>query len=118
MQRGVEVVINEASFKAELASNEKQRMLGLGKRKSLCLDCGMLFVFPEASQRGFWMKNMKFDLDIIWINENKIVYIEKNFSKDSSITVKPDVKADKVLEVNAGTSDANGFSIGDKVFVQ
>jgi uncharacterized protein len=110
------VAINKANFNVELASSERERSLGLGNRKSICLNCGMLFVFPEAGKHGFWMKNMNFNLDIIWIKGDEIVYIERNFSKDSAETVNPDIRADKVLEINAGISDANGLFVGNKVF--
>lgn len=114
-KKTVEVTIKNSSFRAEISDSEKERSLGLGHRESLCRKCAMLFVFPEAGEHGFWMKNMNFDLDILWIKDNKIVFIKKSFSKDSKETVWPNVLADKVLEINAGISDSQGFIPGDEV---
>ncbi len=57
-------------FSLEIASNEASRELGLGKRDSLAEDGGMIFVFNKLDKYGFWMKDTKFPLDIIWLNEN------------------------------------------------
>lgn len=109
------VRIDERFFWAELALDQDEQKKGLGNRESLCQSCAMLFDFKKNDERGFWMKDMRFDLDIIWLSEGKIVYIEKNFSHKSNKTVKPHLKADKVLEIRAGFSDEYGFAVGDKV---
>ena len=57
-------------FLLEIASNEASRELGLGKRDSLVDDDGMIFVFDKLDKYGFWMKDTKFPLDILWLNEN------------------------------------------------
>ncbi len=67
--------------------------------------------------RTFWMKDMLFDIDMIFINDNKIVDIAKNMPKpkpwDWPATYSSKNPADMVLEVNAGLSDANNWQIGD-----
>lgn len=110
-----EVSINGQTFKVEVVSADKDRRRGLGGRSQICDDCGMLFLFQEPGKYSFWMKGMKFDLDIIWISEGKIVHMAKNFSKDSKELIMPEVEADKVLEIRAGLSDEHGFQIGDSV---
>lgn len=65
----------------------------------------MLFIFPRAEKYGFWMKGMRFPLDIIWVSEEKVVHIERNISPTSRETFRPDVAADQVIEVNAGSAD-------------
>jgi uncharacterized protein len=75
----------------------------------------MLFEFPEKGKRGFWMKGMKFNLDIVWLDDSKIVHIAKNVSCDSKEIIIPEVEADKVLEINAGMADGLGIKAGDEI---
>ena len=68
----------------EVADTEVTRAQGLSDRESLCDDCAMLFVFPENGYYGFWMKDMKFNIDIVFLDQDKhIVNIYKNADKDS-----------------------------------
>jgi uncharacterized protein len=107
--------IGGKKFIAQLALDPQSQEKGLGKRENLCENCAMLFDFKKSGNYAFWMKGMRFDLDILWISEGRITYIKKNFSKDSHLSIQPDVPADKVLEINAGLSDKYGFEAGDKV---
>ena len=109
------VVLSEKIFVARVANDISSQKEGLGGRKSLCRNCAMIFEFDGSRQLSFWMKGMEFDLDIIWINKNKIVHIKKNFSHTSKETISPAAKADTVLEINAGLSDKYGFEVGDEV---
>lgn len=109
------VSIGKEKFITELALTNKERSVGLGKRDSLCQNCAMLFIFEKNGRQAFWMKDMKFDLDIIWIAGDEISHIEKNVSYKSSQIINPKISADKVLEINAGLSDRFGFAVGDKV---
>lgn len=106
-------------FKIELADSEEERRIGLSQRNRPSDDYAMLFLFPAAGQHGFWMKGMKFPLDILWISgDNKVVYIEKNISPEFKGTLNPPVMADKVVEINAKLSDKYGLKIGDEVFIK
>jgi hypothetical protein len=107
--------INGHKFRLELATSKDEKERGLGGRKDLCQECGMLFVFPREGIHPFWMKDMQFDLDIIWIKNEKIVYMAKNVTHDDRATVKPRDMADQVLEINAGLSDKYGLKEGDRV---
>lgn len=84
----------------------------------------MLFVFEEEMVQSFWMKDMNFDLDMIWLDSNyKIVHIEKNTlassynptdtSSSRFFTNGPDHLAKYVLEINSGLSDEMGLKDGD-----
>lgn len=65
--------------RAELADTPQKRSRGLMFREKLAPDAGMLFVFEEAGEWSFWMKNTNVALDILWIGPDKrIVYIEEN----------------------------------------
>lgn len=115
-----EVKIKNILIKAEVAQSEDERKKGLSGRDNLAPDSGMLFVLGTKTQPTFWMKGMKIPLDIIWIDDNKIVKIDKNIPSPQIDT--PDDKlelyqskqpVDYVLEVNAGFCDQNKIQIGD-----
>lgn len=109
------VSIGRKTFFTQLAKSQEERERGLGKRKSLCQKCAMLFEFKDKKKHAFWMKDMNFDLDIIWISDEKIVFIKKNFSYQSLEVISPPVEADEVLEINAGLSEKYDFKLGQKV---
>lgn len=112
-----EIKIGEKKIMAEMVSTPEERTRGLSGRYELCPDCGMLFVFEKPDEYSFWMKDMRFDLDIVWISNGEISGIEKNVSRErgSLMIVRPEVAVDKILEVNAGTSGRLGLKIGDKL---
>lgn len=114
------VTINEQTFRVEIADDEKEQTKGLSNRNSLDKDKGMLFIFPEKGKYSFWMKNVKFPLDIIYISDNKIVDIAKNAApQEENATnipiITPKDNANFVLEINGGLSDEYEFKIGDEV---
>jgi uncharacterized membrane protein (UPF0127 family) len=107
--------IGSNNFSVQLAVNDEQRQLGLGRRPSLQNGTGMLFVFPEPRELGFWMKDMNFPLDIIWIDQNKKI---AGFFENVSPASYPKVYYSSttvpyVLEVNAGTVSSDNIKIGD-----
>ncbi len=117
-----ELTIGEVKISVEIADDEKERKKGLGEKESLGQKEGMLFIFPEASSNiVFWMKDMKFPIDIIWINGNKIIKIDKNVQPEPGVSENnlkryyPENPANFVLEVNAGFTDRNSISPGDEV---
>ncbi len=86
-------------------------------RKSLPQDKGMLFVFEKEKIHPFWMKNMRFPLDIIWLDANKkIVDIYQNAQpcKETCDSIIPKSAATFVLEVNAGFVEKNKIKVGDR----
>jgi len=75
----------------------------------------MLFLFDKSGRYAFWMKDMKFPLDFIWIAGDKVVDIDENIPPDYSGTLKPETPVDKVLEINAGVCEKYGIKKGDEV---
>lgn len=110
------ITVGNAKFQAEAVSTPEKMELGLGGRNSLCPTCGMLFAFPKTGSYSFWMKGMRFPLDIIWISSGTIVHIEKNVQPDFAGILTPSENADTVLEVNAGTADQLGLKEGDGAY--
>lgn len=117
---GVQIRIGDAEWQVELVNDDFSRARGLSGRDFLAENKGMLFVFPDARQHAFWMKGMKFALDIIWINQNKVVDISENLpplTLDNVKTYSPSAPANLVLEVNAGQIAKRGIKIGDEVSI-
>lgn len=108
---------NKARVKAEIAETQKERILGLSYRKKLEKNHGMIFIFEKEDYHPFWMKNMNFSIDIIWIDgEKKIIDITENVSPETFPKVfRPSKPAKFVLEVEAGFVKENNIKIGDKI---
>lgn len=103
------------NFQMETAITQDQKSRGLGKREEICENCGMFFLFDVPGQYSFWMKDMQFPLDILWIRGDKIVYIARNIPPDFSGTLKPAEDADRVVEINAGLCDRLGINKGSQI---
>ena len=90
----------------EVADTLKKRSLGLGKRASLKKGWGMLFVFEKRKLHRFWMKDMHFPLDIIWLDNHRIVHIINNAKPSDSMeeleVLTSPVPVNFVLEISAG----------------
>ena len=101
-------------YQLEVADSDTERAQGLSNRESLCARCGMLFLFPEAQQAEFWMKDMKFSLDILWLYEGKVVAKNENVPYPSLNPFGPDVLVDTVIELPAGAT--KDIPVGAKVY--
>lgn len=113
-----ELRINGKVIKVEIADTVEKQEKGLSARQALLEDQGMLFVFRVPDHYYFWMKDMKFALDLVWIDQDKIVEVSRNIKPEDyqppkSLTSKD--KIDKVLEINAGAAEKFGIKEGDKV---
>ena len=100
-----------------VAASESVRQQGLSGRTGLAADEGMLFVFPEDGKYAFWMKDMRFSIDILWLSaDGRVVYMALNVSPDTYPQVfRPDVPARYVLELPAGYAKAHAVRVGDIV---
>ena len=109
--------IGNATIKIEIADTETERTQGLSDRTNLAPDTGLLFIFPTITTPNFWMKDMFFPIDIIWLDENwKIIGIEKNLTPETYPKLFfPPSPIKYVLEVNAGFSTKNNLKTGDQV---
>ena len=105
-----------------VADTEEKRNKGLSNTTSLCGDCAMLFIYDKPGIYPFWMKQMNYDLDIIWINGDKVVDITENVKKPflseydkPTVLYYSQVPFDRVLEVNADFVKKNNIFVGDKI---
>ena len=117
----VNVTINGFTALADVAATQEQKTKGLDVRSSMAENQAMLFPFPDENNYGFWMKGMKFPIDIIWINaDKKVVHIEHSLPPctGSDLTCpihSPSEKAKYVLETTAGFSDRHQVIEGTPV---
>ncbi len=120
---GATVIIGDgaATVRAEVAASPLARMRGLSGHAPLGPDEGMIFLFSSAQKYPFWMKDMRFPIDIIWINGGRIVDITENAPVPSESgpipSFSPNQAADAALEVNAGYAQAHDLAVGMKVSV-
>ncbi len=110
---------NGCSLIAELAITEEERQLGLMFREKINPDQGMLFVFEKEDILSFWMKNMNFPLDILWLNQEKrIVHMESHVppcqDPDCPSYFSP-FPAMYVLELKKGSVETNQLKLYDKI---
>ncbi|WP_191860672.1 DUF192 domain-containing protein [Hanstruepera ponticola] len=100
----------------EIADNEFETQTGLMYRESMKDDHGMLFVFPDSRPRSFYMKNTRFSLDIIYLDEQQtIVSFQENASPLDENSLPSNAPAKYVLEVNAGLVQKWQLQVGDKI---
>ncbi len=103
---------------AEIADSPEERRTGLSDHASLGPDRGMLFLLDEPVLASFWMKDMDFPIDIIWISGETVVSIESDVPvpalRAGSLPVYlSETEVDRVLEANAGFAAAHGLEVGD-----
>lgn len=112
----ISVTIRGFTVRAELARTAEERARGLSGRPRLAPDEGMLFLFPEPLRPGFWMPDMHFDLDLVWILGDRVVDLSRFVSRREPEQLhRPTQPVDTVLEVLAGTATLHGWQPGDRV---
>lgn len=109
------ITINGKIFATEVMDNDSLRQKGLSERSNMPDNNAMLFKFESIGERCFWMKDMKFAIDIIWLNnEGSISAIETNVQPDT-YPKKYCHSGRSVLEFTAGQVEVNGLKIGGKL---
>ncbi len=95
--------VGDHPIKVEIAGTNAERVRGLSGRRGLAPGSGLLFVFPASATYGFWMKEMNFPIDIVWISEDlRIIHIAADVSPDTYPKVfTPPSPARYVLEMPA-----------------
>ena len=115
------VTINGQPVEVEIARTAREQERGLGYRDALAWNDGMLFVYEKPALHRFWMKGMRFDIDIVWIRSDRIIDISHRVPHvpgGNGPTVQPRELADSVLEVPAGYALSHGWRIGNRVEVE
>lgn len=100
--------------RAEVADEEAERVLGLSGRSGLNAGRAMLFIFDKSDTHGIWMKDMKFAIDIVWLDSaKKVIAIESNVQPDSYPKVyESKNKSLYIIELAAGQASKLGIKLG------
>lgn len=107
------IQIEQNCFELEVADTDLSRAKGLSGRDALTANKGMLFIFDEAGNQCFWMKDMRFNLDIIWTDQQKkIIKIEENVSPDTYPDSFCSDNTQYVLEFSQGFAVKYGLKVG------
>lgn len=115
--------INNVKIPVEVVQTQTEVEKGLSGRERLDSESGMLFIFSKPDYYRFWMPDMNFPIDIIWINENRVVEISSDVSNEFDAAnpkfYTPSQPVDRVLEVNAGFAKNKNIKVNDPFnFVQ
>ena len=102
---------------SHVARTPATRERGLSGTASLDVDEGMLFIFPEPGMYAFWMKDMNFSIDIVWItSDRRVIGVTENVSPETyPETFGPSKNVQFVLEVPAGSAEKFGLKTGSVV---
>lgn len=108
----------KARYYVDVVRDAVSQARGLSGRESLAEAEGMLFVFTQALPRSFWMNEMNFPLDLLWIREGKVIGISENIPHPAAnngeiYRMASPEPADMVLEINAGEVKRKGMAVGD-----
>lgn len=111
------ITIGDKVIYARIADTDVSRMKGLSGTSQLGDSEGMLFIFDTPGRWGMWMKDMRYSLDMVWMDSNKnIVYIAENVSPSTyPKSFSPDSDALYVLELPAGFVAAHHVTRGQVV---
>lgn len=111
-------------FEVEIAESTTTRMRGLSGRASMGEKEGMLFIFDEPGNYGFWMRGMRFPIDIVWIVGDEVAGVSRAVEPEPEKAVfnlpiyYPPRSVDKALELNAGAAERHGIQAGDRIVIE
>lgn len=117
-----EAIIGQHHYHVDIANTPETQAQGLSGRQALAKNQGMFFTFPDTAPRQFWMKEMHFPLDIVWIKDHTITAITADVPAPPPHTPLNELlkypspqPVNKVLELPAGTTATDGIKVGDTV---
>ncbi|MFZ2681973.1 MAG: DUF192 domain-containing protein [Patescibacteria group bacterium] len=118
------VTANDQDFSVRIADSPWERQRGLSGFEAKEVEAqGMLFLFKDSAVREFWMKGMKLDLDVVWIQGDKVVAVSSGVKAPKSgeepvrMSSKP-IPVDMVLELPAGYASQFGITPGVSLKIQ
>jgi uncharacterized membrane protein (UPF0127 family) len=104
-------------FKIEIADDETEQQIGLMYRDSMPADHGMIFVFPDEEHRGFWMKNTRIPLDILYLDSRGTIVSIKQMLPFDLTEVPSEKPARFAIELNDGTAKTLKLKPGDRIAI-
>ncbi len=112
------IYIEDQKYLVEIADTDAERARGLQNRDSIGRADGMLFIFERPGFYSFWMKDVRFPLDLVWVYNGKIVSISESVPVpvgESYPTYAPPQPITNVIEFEAGRSTKDNIKIGDSI---
>ena len=116
------ITVGQSPLTVQFAVTAAQQSLGLGYRNGLAPNTGMLFVFGAPQIQTFWMKGMRFCLDIVWVSSTRVVGAAQSVCPDPAGIADADrpvqtspAPVQYVLEVPAGWLKQHGYGAGTPV---
>lgn len=112
-----QVMLGSTVYTLDIADTDLLQEKGLSFRENLSPQTGMLFIFGTPDVYQFWMKDMKFAIDMIWLDaDKKVVYIEE-FVDPSTYpqSFGPETPTQYVIEIPAGDTTKVGLKVGDLI---
>lgn len=109
--------IGDGEFTMRVARTERDREEGLSGTTGIGANEALVFVFPTSERWGIWMKDMKYPIDIVWLDEQKtVMHIEQHVKPESypAKTFQPDDPAKYVIELKAGVVGSQRITIGSQ----
>ena len=113
----VPMKIGTKTYTLEIANDAAEREKGLMRRDAMPADHGMIFVFAGEQRLGFFMKNTRIPLDIIFLNANGVVVSIKQMRPYDLSTTYADAPAKYAIELNQGQAAATGLKVGDELSI-
>ena len=120
----INVEIGDTSFSVELVNSPESIVQGLSGRDSIGND-GMLFAFPTESPVTFWMRDMLFDIDIVWLSQTEVLGVVASAPHPEPFTsleklplYSSTTAVGMVLELPAGTAKKQGIQAGSPVVIK
>lgn len=117
------VTVEGFVLNADIPVSNELMAKGLAVKNQLKENEAMLFVFDDPAEHSFWMKDMKFPIDIIWLNsDGKVVHIEKNLQPCVSVLIctsySPNIDSQYVLETASNFTQRHNISVGTDIDFQ
>jgi uncharacterized membrane protein (UPF0127 family) len=112
-------IVSGEAIKLERAETAEAKQKGLSGRKSLCGGCGMLFSYDKPQEIGIWMKDMKFSIDIVWLDkEKRITHVESSVTPETYPTTFSDrtARSQFVVELPSKYIQEHQIKNGDKLY--
>jgi len=116
-----EAIFQEQVISLEIARTPRQQAIGLMHREDLPSNHGMLFTIDPPRQVHFWMRNVQFPLDMLFLRDGEVQAIAHNVppcTTSTCPTYGPDNLVDQVIELKGGQAEALGISIGDTMSIR
>ena len=118
------VTVSGQTLNVQIAESQEARQHGLSGTTSLAENDGMIFIFPSPNIYGFWMKDMNFPLDFIWIANGQVMEITSDVQTQPGVpdsqlqNYYPHEPIDSMIEVNAGWAKKNLLDVGDSAVLK